>query len=83
MGAALSSARNVELGFAITDALEVAVRYGGSDDGGDFLPESEYGAVLNLGLFENTNLAIEYLHGEFENDVQETDLITAQLAVEF
>ena len=77
------SAWNVELGFAITDALEVAARYGGSDDGGDFLPESEYGAVLNWGLFENTNLAIEYLHGEFENDEQETDLITAQLAVEF
>jgi hypothetical protein len=61
----------------------LAARYGGSDNGGEFLPETEYGAVINWGFFRNTNLAIEYLHGEFENDVQETDKITAQLAVEF
>ncbi|MBC2744993.1 MAG: LbtU family siderophore porin [Desulfosarcina sp.] len=78
------SAWNVELGAAIIDSLELAVRYGGSDDGGaDFLPESQYGAVLNWGFFENTNLALEYLHGEFEDDAQETDVFTAQLAVEF
>lgn len=74
---------NAEVGFMITDSLEIAARYGGSDDGSDFLPESEYGGVLNWGFFENTNLAIEYLHGDFEDDVQETDVITAQLAVEF
>ncbi len=74
---------NVEFGVALADALELAARYGGSDDGGEFLPETEYGAVLNWGFFENTNLAIEYLHGEFENDVQETETITAQLSVEF
>lgn len=74
---------NVEFGVAITDAVELAARYGGSDDGAGFLPETEYGAVLNWGFFESTNLAIEYLHGEFENDLQETDAITAQLSVEF
>jgi hypothetical protein len=74
---------NVELGVAITDVLELAARYGGSDDGGEFLPETEFGAVLNWGFVENTNLAIEYLHGEFENDVQETETITAQLAIAF
>ena len=77
------TAWNVEFGVAITETLELAARYGGSDDGGEFLPETEYGAVINWGFFRNTNLAIEYLHGEFENDVQETDTITAQLAVEF
>ena len=77
------SAWNAELGFAIIDTLEIAARYGGSDDGGDFLPESEYGAIVNWGFFENTNLAIEYLHGDFEDDTQEMDLITAQLAVIF
>jgi hypothetical protein len=74
---------NTEFGYTITDTIEVAARYGGSDDGGDFLPESEYGAVVNWGVFEKTNLALEYLHAEFENDVQETDVVTLQLAVSF
>ena len=75
---------NVELGVAIIDNLELAVRYDGSDDGGaDFLPESQYGAVLNWGFLKNTNLALEYLHGEFEDDAQETDSFIAQLAIEF
>ena len=75
---------NVELGVAIIDNLELAVRYDGSDDGGsDFLPESQYGAVLNWGFFKNTNLALEYLHGEFEDDAQDTDSFVAQLAIEF
>lgn len=78
------SAWNVELGVTIIDNLELAARYDGSDDGGaDFLPESQYGAVLNWGFFKNTNLALEYLHGEFEDDVQETDSFIAQLAIEF
>jgi len=75
---------NVELGVTIIDNLELAVRYGGSDDGGpDFLPESQYGVVLNWGLFKNTNLAFEYLHGEFEEDARETDSFITQLAIEF
>lgn len=78
------SAWNVEIGVAVIDNVEVAARYGGSDDGGDeFMPESQYGAVLNWGLFENTNLALEYLHGKFEDDTKDTDSFIAQLAVEF
>jgi len=81
------AAWNLELGFAVSDAWEIAVRYEGSTDGdaggGEFLPESQYGVVVNWGLFENTNLAFEYLHGEFENNFQETDVVTTQLAVEF
>ena len=77
------SAWNVELGVALIDHLELAARYEGSDDGGaDFLPESQYGAVLNWGIFESINLALEYLHGKFEDDVQETDSFIAQLAIE-
>lgn len=75
---------NLELGMVLVDSLELAARYGGSNDGGaDFLPESQYGAVLNWGFLENTNLALEYLHGEFEDDAQESDSVIAQLAVEF
>jgi len=74
---------NAELGFIINDALEIAARFGGSDDGGNFLPESEYGAVLNWEFFEHASLAIEYLHGEFENEVEGIEAITVQFAVEF
>jgi hypothetical protein len=77
------SAWNLELGIALAEGLEVAARYGGSDDGAGFLPESQYGAVINWGCFENTNLALEYLHDDYEDDVEETDTVTAQLAVEF
>jgi len=78
------SAWNVELGASIFDNIELAVRYGGSDDGGaEFLPESQYGAVLNWGFLENTNLALEYLHNKYEDDAQTVDALTAQLAVEF
>lgn len=78
------SAWNLELGAVIVDRLELAVRYGGSDGGGaEFLPESQYGSVLNWGFFKNTNLAFEYLHDEYEDDTHETDTLTVQLAVEF
>jgi len=73
---------NFELAYAATDRLEVAVKYEGGDDLGDFLPEDQYGAAFTYGLFENTSLSLEYLHGEFEND-DERDLFTTQLAVEF
>ncbi len=77
------AAWNAELGVALLENLELAVRYGGADDGADFLPETQCGAVVNWGFFDNTNLALEYLHGEFEDDYQTTDAVTAQLAVEF
>ncbi|MCF8052206.1 MAG: LbtU family siderophore porin [Desulfobacterales bacterium] len=83
------AAWNVEFGARLIDTVEVAARYGGSTDGGDsvsgefLLPESEYGAVVNWGVFESTNLAFEYLRSEFENDFQTTDTFTVQLAVEF
>ena len=80
---------NFELAYAATDRLEVAVKYEGGDDLGgplltenQFLPEVQYGAAVTYGLFENTSLSLEYLHGEFEND-DERDLVTTQLAVEF
>jgi hypothetical protein len=73
---------NFELAYAVTEDLEVAVRYEGSDDALNFFPEKQYGAVASYGIFANTSLALEYLHGEFEND-DERDLITAQLAIAF
>lgn len=77
------SAWNLEFGVMVVDAVELAVRCGGSDDGGDFLPETQYGGVVNWGFFDSTNLALEYLHDEYEDDGDEVDTITAQLAIEF
>lgn len=78
------AAWNVELGVGLIDNLSMALRYGGSDEGGSiFLPEAQYGAVVNWGFFKNSNLALEYLHGAFEDQYQETDTVTAQLAIEF
>jgi len=77
------SAWNLEFGATIMENLEAAVRYGGSDDGAEFIPETQYGAVINWEFLENTNMAVEYLCGEFEHDAQETDSFTAQLAFAF
>ena len=83
----------MELGVGIIENLEAAVRYGGSTDGatslaaGDyfFLPESEYGAVVNWGVFDSTNLAVECLRAQFEDnaEIKTDDTVTVQLAVEF
>ena len=76
------TAFNIELACVITGDLEVAVRYEGTDDTMNLLPEKQYGAAVTYSLFENTYLAFEYLHGEFEND-DERDLFTCQLAIAF
>ncbi len=73
---------NLELAYAVTEELEVALKYEGGDDLGEFLPNKQYGAALIYGLFENTSLAVEYLDGEYENN-DERSLATAQLAIEF
>lgn len=75
---------NLELGVGIVEKVALSVRYGGSSDGGeDFLPEKEYGTVLNWAVFENTNLAFEYMRSEFEDDHHKTDSFVTQLAIEF
>jgi hypothetical protein len=78
------AAWNLELGVSVLENLDLAIGYGGSDDGGtEFLPEKQYGAVANWGIFDNTNLALEYLRAEFEDNTVETDTVTLQLAIEF
>jgi hypothetical protein len=83
------AAWNLEIGYAITDAWEVAGRYESSSDTdedvglGQGFAETRYGAVVNWGIFDNTNLAMEYLHSDYKDDFQTEDTFTAQLAVEF
>jgi hypothetical protein len=73
---------NFELAYLILEDLEIAARYGGGHDLGDFLPEKVFGGVINYGLFENTSVGLEYLYQEFGNDDQ-VNVVTAQLAIEF
>ena len=75
-------AYNVELAYGLVDQLELAVRYEGCQDCGDFLAERQYGAALIYGLNDSVSLALEYLDGEFANDDRRRQA-TTQLAVSF
>ena len=72
---------NYELTCAVIEKLEIAARYECSEDLWDFQPQQQYGLVLSCNLFENTTVALEYLHGKYENK-DERNLTTAQLAIE-
>ncbi|HDH52893.1 MAG TPA: hypothetical protein ENH24_00220 [Nitrospirae bacterium] len=61
---------------------EIAGRYECSKDLWDFQPEQQYGLVLSYNLFKNTTIALEHLHGKYENK-DEQNLTTAQFAIEF
>ena len=74
-------AYNIEAAYGVNDDLELAVRFEGNNDFSD-LPEDQYGVAASYGLFTNTTVGIEYLHGEYHTG-EERDLLTAQLALEF
>lgn len=44
----------------VTEDLEIGLRFEGSDDCVDFLPEMQYGVIFSYGLFKNTGLAVEF-----------------------
>ena len=70
--------------YLFTDRLEAGIRLAGSTDGGDFLPESQYGVVVNYGLFDGLNLGLEYQYGEFDTVADDSvSTAAAQLALEF
>ena len=62
--------------FLVTDKLE------GSDAFPD-MPETQYGLAATYALTEKATLALEYLHGTFEEEVDSRDLVTSQVAVAF
>ncbi len=76
------AAWNVEFAFLPLEDFEVALRYEGGQDLGDFLPEERYDATVAYAMFENTVLAVEYQWACFEND-DEADVLTTQLGFEF
>lgn len=73
---------NVEFSGLIAGSAGAGIQYAGSDDCGDFLPETRYGAVFFLEPFERTWFGVEYLRDEYENN-DKADTVTAQLACEF
>ncbi|BBO70015.1 hypothetical protein DSCA_39450 [Desulfosarcina alkanivorans] len=79
------SAWNLEAGydFAIGEKeAAVAVALQGTDEAHNRLPETRYLGTFVLGIVDNTTLAFEYFHDEYENDDEE-DGFTAQLAIAF
>ena len=78
---------NIEVGCTFADNLDAALRYGGSKDGdaggGEFLAETQVGAVMNWGVYDKTSLSLEYMHSGYDGDYMDTDTVTARLAVEF
>jgi hypothetical protein len=76
------SAWNFEIVYVSPADIGFGVKYEGSNDCHDFLPESRYGGIIFCSVFENTYLGLEYLYQEFDNDDQ-SEVVTAQLAYEF
>lgn len=88
---------NAELAVRPMEKLELAARYGGSDEirGGidpaiaavglplqAFIPNSQYGAVASYNIWGPITISLEYLFNIFEN-VDKQHIITGQLAAEF
>jgi len=76
---------NLEAGYTfelLGKETVVAAAYQGTDNAGDFLPESRFVACIGAGIFDYTSLALEIAHDEYETD-DEADIVTAQLAIEF
>jgi hypothetical protein len=62
--------------------IGAGLQYEGTDDCGDFIPETSYGGIIFWYPFEKTYLGLEYLNQNFENDDKDQK-VTAQLAYEF
>ena len=74
---------NLEAAARVIDKLEFALRYGGSDEGGEnFLADNEYGTALLYDIFDKTSLTVEYLFQEFRDNSNDSRA-TMQVAVEF
>jgi hypothetical protein len=73
---------NMELAWAATDSVELALRGEGADAFPD-VPETQYGGCVTVALAEGLSVAVEHLHGEYDTDMKDRDITTAQLALEF
>lgn len=76
------SAWNAELAFQSIERWEFAVKVEGSDEFPGF-PETQFGGAIAFGIDDNAAVKVEYLHGTFEGDEDDRDIVTGQLSVEF
>lgn len=78
---------NLELGYALTARLGVAVKYEKANDVADWFAENRYGAVGRYRLFETdlccAGVALEYMRENFGSGAEDADVVTAQFTVEF
>lgn len=72
---------NSELALAVTPDIEAAVKYEGSKEFGDVVPESQIGGALLFRLQKHLSLGLEYLYGEFESGAERNQL-TFRLSLE-
>ncbi len=72
---------NLELAYTYTDLVEFAARYEGNSELFDF-PDEQYGLAVSYGIFDNTTVALEFLHGNYDGGGNR-DLLTGQVAIEF
>ena len=77
---------NLEAAWYLLESLELAARLEGSDQFAG-QPQRQYGLGGSWGFYENATLAVEYLHGRFDQafgeGVKSRDLATIQLALAF
>lgn len=76
---------NLEAGYGFELAGREAVlgvAYQGVSNAEEALPEKRYLGVIGVGVTENTSLALEYRHDEYETG-DKADAVTMQFAIEF
>ena len=78
---------NLELGYALTDRLEVAVKKERSGGVADWAAEKRYGAVASFLLADTKTCCIrcglEYMREDFGAGAENADVVTVQLALGF
>jgi len=73
---------NLEMAYVFDGDFGVGIKYEGTDDGGDLLPETRYGAIVFCNPLAHTYFGVEYLDEEFENN-DKNRIVTAQVAYDF
>ncbi len=78
------AAWNAEVAFCLAETCdaELALRYEGSDELPGF-PEWQCGVAGSMRIAKDTTVAVEFMHGEFDEDTDDRNVATAQLAVKF
>lgn len=73
---------NTELAYLFEYDIGLGAKYERTDDGGDLLPQTRFGAIAFIYPFEHTYVGLEYLRELFENSDRD-NIVTAQVAYEF